>query len=117
MLDATIQNQVHWWQEIIMVLDPILGSIKQSSTRLTPAEVNIRLDKIHHAYSVVHRVTMPLDIQAQLIAALSNLQTSYCARSEGDKRQSSKHHRIAQVEWVLFEEMLQREGIICHILQ
>ncbi|MGJ3239103.1 MAG: hypothetical protein ACFE0Q_10400 [Anaerolineae bacterium] len=106
-----MSKDAYWWQTLIRVLDPIFDSMKRSSEGLSREQLLVELDQIHHAYSLAHRVTMPRDIQAQLIATLANLQTSYCARYEGQDRVSTKHHHIAQVEWVLFKNMLTREGI------
>jgi hypothetical protein len=106
-----------WWQDVIVALEPIFESVKRSSVGLTQGEIEAKLDDIHNAYAVAHRVNMPTTIQAQLIAAICNLQMSYCARYEGQRRESAKHHRIAQVEWVLFQEMLHHEGINWRIVQ
>jgi|GEM_PF-6887377 len=110
-------QQNHWWQDIAVALEPITGSMKHSSVGLTQGEIETRLDDIHHAYVMAHTVSMPIPVKAQLIAAICNLQMSYCARYEGQKRVSAKHHRIAQVEWVLFAELVQKEGIRSYILQ
>ncbi len=103
--------QMTWWQNLAVSLDLVSSTFKHQSTGMTQGEVEAQLDTIHQAYAVAHRVTMPIDIQAQLIAAICNIQMSYCARYEGQKRESATFHRIAQVEWVLFQELLKAEGI------
>lgn len=113
----TDNQQNHWWQDIVLALAPILDTLKRSLKDLTQDEIEAKLSDIHYAYSMAHRVTMPINIQAQLIATICNIQMSYCARYVGQKRMSAKHHRIAQVEWVLFQEMLAKEGINYQILQ
>ncbi|MEO1286627.1 MAG: hypothetical protein AAFV93_02575 [Chloroflexota bacterium] len=107
----------HWWHDVAETLAPIHQSIKQSSVGLTQGEIQERLDQIHEAYSIAHQVDMPIDIKAQMIATLCNLMMSFSARYEGQKRDSAKLHRITQVEWVLLQEMLQREGIDYTVLQ
>jgi len=106
-----VEAQTTWWQNLAVSLDSVSRIFKHASVGMNKAELEAQLDTIHNAYAVAHRVTMPVNIQAQLIAAICNIQMSYCARYEGQKRQSATFHRIAQVEWILFQELLKTEGI------
>lgn len=112
-----LHSQSYWWQDIAVALEPILDSMKYSSSDLTQDEIEVKLDDIHHAYVMAHRVGMPISVKAQLIAAICHLQMSFCARYEGQTRTSVKHHHIALVEWVAFRELVQQEGIKTYILQ
>lgn len=109
-----VSTSENWWQRIASTLDPIFSIMRQPSSRTEASDLPYVMDTVHAANSQAHRATIPPHIQGQLIAALTNLQTSFAARQAGEQRQSAKYWRMAQVEWVLFEEMLSREGIRYH---
>lgn len=110
----TVDTKDNWWQRIASALDPIFSMMRQPSSRTETSDLLYVMNTVHTANSQAHTAALPPHIQGQLIAALTNLQTSFAARQAGEQRQSAKYWRMAQVEWVLFEEMLSREGIRYH---
>ena len=101
----------YWWQSIAKALDPVYAMMRQPISRTMDTNMGQAIDTVLHATTQAHMSSMPARLQAQLIAALINMQTSLSARQAGERRQSAKYWRMAQVEWTLFEEMLAREGI------
>ena len=106
-----------WWRQVVPALRPIFDSVKTPSEGQSLEAIEGIIDALHEAYSVVHRVDMPMYIQVQLIAALCNLQTSYCAGFENQHHVSTKYHIMAQAQWIMFQELLKNEGIHCRVLQ
>lgn len=112
-----ISSQIAWWQQVKLALNPVFDTVKIPSQGQTQAEIETKLDALHNAYSMAHRINMPMYIQVQLIATLCNLQTSYCAGFEKQHGVSTRYHKMAQAQWIMFQNLLRNEGIHCHILQ
>ena len=107
----TYKPTASWWQNIAQALEPIDTMMRQPISRTVENDMSYAMHSVLHATTCAHMETMPAHLQAQLIAALINMQTSFSAQQAGDRRQSAKYWRMAQVEWMLFEEMLDKEGI------
>ncbi len=106
-----------WWRQVMPSLSAVFDSIRIPSEGQAQTAIQAQLDALHNACSTVHRVDMPMYIQVQLIAALCNLQISYCAGFENQHHVSTKYHIMAQAQWIMFQELLKNEGIHCRVLQ
>ncbi|MEL6408456.1 MAG: hypothetical protein AAFR81_29080 [Chloroflexota bacterium] len=107
----TYTASTSWWQSIANALEPIDTMMRQPISRTIENDIGQAMHHVLQATTQAHMTSMPAQVQAQLIAALINIQTSFSARQAGERRQSAKYWRMAQVEWTLFEEMLTKEGI------
>lgn len=103
-----------WWHSTYANLESVLPLLQQKPSNLQASELKTYQRLLHEASMRVQGDVCPAfatELQAQIIAALCNLQTSLDAQAAKQSEEALSYHHLARVKWIILQSVLEKHGV------
>jgi hypothetical protein len=103
-----------WWHSTYASIESILPLLRYKPSDFNSEELKQYQELVHDASMRVQCdacSSFASELQAQIIAALCNLQTSLDAQAANERDEALSYYHLARVKWIILRSVLEKHGI------